>query len=348
MSSRRECRRQSLSAPRHLSSIGLAAAGDPSCSQPSQRRDDRSLLSRRQRANPRRCGQEDGSCSTEREPDGRTGQGDRRLSGNADGHFSRSACRSRAMRFATVAAALLSLLSLFAWIGSLRLDTTRFDRELKALDDFARFERGMSREVLTARTGLSRNYDALVRMTEAYEKALDRLREVAAEGPAEGSAVAVLAAHARRQQDLVEKFKSRNAMLQNSFAYFGMFNAALAESNNAPVAGAANQLSAAMLHLTMDTSSSSAREVQEAMSQLAALQGPSSDTQSIRAVLAHGGMLHDLLPATDSILKMLMAEATTREQDALSSLIAQRQRTAKASAGRYGFLLYVASLGLLG
>ena len=143
------------------------------------------------------------------------------------------------MRFATVAAVLLSLLSLLAWLSSLSLDATRFDRELKALDDFTRYERGMSREVLTARAGLSRNYDSLVRMTEAYDKALERLREVAAEGPAEAAAFDVLAARARTQEELVEKFKSRNAMLQNSFAYFGMFNAALEESNNAPVAGAA-------------------------------------------------------------------------------------------------------------
>ena len=217
------------------------------------------------------------------------------------------------MKFATVAAVLLSLLSLLAWLSSLSLDTARFDRELKALDDFTRHERGMSREVLTARAGLSRNYDSLVRMTVSYDKALERLREVAAEGPQEAAVFDVLVARARTQEDLVEKFKSRNAMLQNSFAYFGMFNAALAESNNAPVAGAANQLSAAMLHLTMDTSPSSARGAQEAMSQLAALQGPSSDIQSIQAVLAHGGMLHDLLPAIDGILKTMMTEASPRE-----------------------------------
>jgi signal transduction histidine kinase len=252
------------------------------------------------------------------------------------------------VKYATSAAILLLLLSLLAWLSSLSLDTTRFDRELKALDDFTRFERGMNREVLTARTGLSRNYDALVRMTEAYDRALERLREVAEEGPNERAAFEALAGRARGQQDLVEKFKSRNALLQNSFAYFGMFNAALAESKNAPVAGAANQLSAAMLHLTLDTSSSSAREVQEAMSQLAALRDPSSEVQTIQAVLAHGGMLHDVLPATDAILKALIEEASTREQDKLRSLIEERRRTAKASAGRYNFLLYVASLGLLG
>jgi signal transduction histidine kinase len=252
------------------------------------------------------------------------------------------------VRFTAVAAVLLFLLSLLAYLSILGLDTTRFDRELKALDDFARFERGMSREVLTARNGLSRNYDALVRMTRSYEKSLRRLREVAAEGPAEAAAFEVLAARANRQQDLIETFKSKNAMLQNSFAYFGMFNVALAQSSDAPVASAANQLSAAMLHLTLRTSPNSARDVQEAMSHLAALQPPPRDAQAIQAVLAHGGLLHDLLPATDGLLKALMAEASTRELDTLRSLIAQRQQAAREAAGRYSFLLYVASLGLLG
>jgi signal transduction histidine kinase len=252
------------------------------------------------------------------------------------------------MKYGTIAAVLLLVLSLLAWLSSLSLDTTRFDRELKALDDFGRHERGMGREVLTARTGLSRNYDSLVRMTEAYDRALERLREVTGEGPDERAAFDVLVARASGQEDLVERFKSRNAMLQNSFAYFGMFNATLAESKDAPVAGAANQLSAAMLHLTLDTSSSTARAVQEAMSQLAALQRPLSEAQTIQSVLAHGSMLHDLLPATDAILKAMIQEASTREQDTLRSLIEQRRRTAKASASRYNFLLYVASLGLLG
>src|SRR5262249_51979580 len=158
--------------------------------------------------------------------------------------FSRQTCRSASMRFATVAAGVLFLLSLLAWLSSLRSDSARFDRELQALDDFTRYERGMNREALTARAGLSRNYDLLVRTTDAYEKSLDRLREVASEGLDERAAFQVLADRARRQEDLIEKFKSSNAMLQNSLAYFGVFNAHLAASRNVPIATAANQLSA--------------------------------------------------------------------------------------------------------
>ena len=61
-------------------------------------------------------------------------------------------------------------------------------------------------------------------------------------------------------------------MLQNSFAYFGMFSARLAASDRAPVVAAATTLSAAMLHLTLDTSPAAAREVKDRLKELARLQ----------------------------------------------------------------------------
>ena len=63
------------------------------------------------------------------------------------------------------------LLLLLTWLllSGLNLNSTRFDQQIEALDRFSRFERALNREVLTARAGLSRNYDALARLTDAYE-----------------------------------------------------------------------------------------------------------------------------------------------------------------------------------
>jgi hypothetical protein len=127
----------------------------------------------------------------------------------------------------------------------------------------------LNREVLTARAGLSRNYDALARMTDAYAESLDRLREAAGTDSEESAAIEVLAAGADRQQNFVEQFKSRNALLRNSFAYFGMFSVRLAASDDRPVAAAASTLSSAMLHLTLDTSPDAVREVKDRLEQLA-------------------------------------------------------------------------------
>jgi signal transduction histidine kinase len=253
------------------------------------------------------------------------------------------------MKIAPVTIVVLSGLLLLTWLlmNGLNLNSARYDRELRALDEFSRLERGLNREVLTARAGLSRNYDALARMTDAYAQSLDRLREAAGSDSEERAAIEVLATRARRQQDLIEKFKSRNALLRNSFAYFGIFSARLAASDNRAVVAVATTLSAAMLHLTLDTSPAAAREVKDRLEQLAHLQSPPDDANSIQAALAHGGILHDLLPGTDAVLKALIAEASIREQDVVHSAIVKRQLAARAKARQYRLLLYAASLMLL-
>ncbi len=254
------------------------------------------------------------------------------------------------MRMTPVVVLVSFLLLLLTWLllSGLNLNSTRFDGELRALDDFSRFERGLNREVLAARVGLSRSYDAVVGIADAYDESLNRLREAAGSDSEESAAIEALAARARQQQDLIEQFKSRNALLQNSFAYFGIFSARLAASDNRPVVAVASTLAAAMLHLTLDTSQVAARDVQDRLEQLARLQSPPGDAESIQAAIAHGGVLRDLLPATDAVLKALNAAASTREQDAVHSLIMKRQLAARASARLYRLLLYATSLMLLG
>ena len=242
------------------------------------------------------------------------------------------------------------LLLLLTWLLTcgLNLNSARYDRELRALDDFSRLERGLNREVLTARVGLSRNYDAIVRMTVLLNSALDRLRDAAGEGAEECIAIEALAARATQQEELIERFKSRNALLQNSFAYFGMLSARLAASDHPTLVAVATKLSTAMLRLTLDTSQAAASEVQDRLNELAALQPPPGDADSIQAAIAHGGVLHDLLPLTDAVLKALIATAGNPEQDVVRSLIVKRQLAARASARRYRVFLYATSLTLLG
>jgi signal transduction histidine kinase len=254
------------------------------------------------------------------------------------------------MRMTRIAVIVPVFLALLTWhlVNGMDLNSARFDRELRALDDFARLERGLNREVLAVRAGLSRNYDALARMADAYDDSLNRLREAAGSGSEEGAAIEVLAARAIRQQDLIERFKSRNALLRNSFAYFGIFSSRLAASDHMPVVAVTTTLAAAMLHLTLDTSPAAAREVKDQLERLARLQSPPGDAESIQAAIAHGGVLHDLLPATDAVLKALIAAASSREQDVVRSLIMKRQLAARASASRYRLFLYATSLLLLG
>jgi signal transduction histidine kinase len=253
------------------------------------------------------------------------------------------------MKRAPTVASVLFVLALLTWLllNGLNVNSARYDSQLEALGDFTRFERGMTREVLTARTGLSRNYDGLAQMVNAYDDALMRLRETAGLDVEQTKAIDVLTARAARQEDLIERFKSRNALLQNSFAYFGLFSDKLGTSDNRPLVTAASALAAAMLRLTLDTSSVAARQVQDRLEELAQLQAPPAEAGTVRALLTHGQMLHDLLPDIDTILKTLVADSNNREQDAMLTVILKRQLAARASARRTRLLQYITSLMLL-
>jgi len=254
------------------------------------------------------------------------------------------------MRVTPVSLMVPTLLLLLTWLlmSGLNLNSARYDRELAAFHEFERLERGLNREVLTARVGLSRNYDALVRATDGLDSSLDVLRQAAGAGSGESAAIEALAAGAAREQELVEQFKTRNALLQNSFAYFGVLNSRLAASDDRALAAIATRLSAAMLRLTLDISQATAREVQDRLNELAALQSPPGEADFIHGTIAHGGLLRDLLPSTDTVLKELIALANDPKQDGVRLLIVKRQLAARAVARRYRLFLYATSLTLLG
>jgi len=247
--------------------------------------------------------------------------------------------------FATIA--VLFLLLTWLLLSGLNLNSTLFDREVRALDEYTKNDRALHREVLTARAGLSRNYDAIVKRTQGVTASLDRLRS-AAEGDREQLAVIDrLTARAGRQEELVEKFKTQNAMLQNSLAYFGLLSSRLAASDGeGQVVASTITLSAAMLHLTLDTSPAAAGDVQERLEELAAVPHV-NDHDSIQALLSHGRILHALLPATDVVMKALFAGLGDPEQEVLRGLVVKRQLAARATARNYRLLLYVTSLLLL-
>ncbi|MBR0709833.1 two-component system VirA-like sensor kinase [Bradyrhizobium liaoningense] len=253
------------------------------------------------------------------------------------------------MKSAPAVVSVAFVLALLTWLllNGLNVNSARYDSQLEALGDFTRFERGMTREVLTARAGLSRNYDALVQMVNAYDDALTRLRDTAGLDVEQARAIDVLSARADRQESLIERFKSRNALLQNSFAYFGLFSDKLAESDSRPLVTAASALAAGMLRLTLDTSDAAARQVEDRLEELAQLQAPAAEKDSVRALLTHGQMLHDLLPDIDTILKALVADSNNREQDAMLAVILKRQHAARASARKTRLLQYITSLLLL-
>src|SRR6202790_3398004 len=248
----------------------------------------------------------------------------------------------------TPAAAIVSLLVLLLTWLSLRAinpEAELFDLAFAALDRFAMLESALYRDVFTARAGTLRNYDPLVREINELHESLSRLRETAAIDSETTAALDQLVASVDQQEELVERFKSDNALLHNSLAVFGRFSVRPVSSDLGPTISAA---AAAMLHLTLDTSSAAARDVQDRLDKLGNRARSSGDSESVEALLAHGRLLHDLLPAVDNTLTAMRALPRNRDQDSLRAMILMRQGISRTTARQYRRLLYGTSLLLVG
>jgi signal transduction histidine kinase len=255
------------------------------------------------------------------------------------------------MRVMPAATAVPLVLGLLTWLSfrAINTDEERFDRALGALDRFALVESALQRDVLSARAGMLRNYDPLVREVNALDELLGRLRVAAAADAEEAAAVDRLAASLHRQEELTEQFKSNNALLQNSLAHFRLFSTRLSEADGSqPLAPAVSALVAAMLQLTLDTSPAAAREVADRLNELFPQPFSPGDADSVRALLAHGRLLHDLLPTTDTVLKALIEKPSKRQQEAVRTLVLARQAVSRTTAREFRLLLYLTSLLLLG
>jgi signal transduction histidine kinase len=247
-------------------------------------------------------------------------------------------------------AAMLLLLALLTGLllRGMEPDAELFDGALAALDRFAAGEAALQRDVLRARAGMLRNYDPLVRDTDSLDHALGQLMQVAAAYPGTRPAVEQLSSSLGWQQDLVEQFKSDNALLQNSLAYFKLFSTQVMTSGlDGPAVRATGALASATLNMLLDTSPAAAREVADHLDRLAAQSSP-GDGDTTKALVAHGRLLHDVLPGIDATLKLLLQMPDEREVDAVRSAILALQNASRESARSFRFILYGVSILLLG
>jgi signal transduction histidine kinase len=256
------------------------------------------------------------------------------------------------MKRTLAAAAIPLVILLLTWLSQRAADTKAdlFDHALTALDRLSMAESALHRDVLSARTGMLRDYDPLVQDVNAVDASLDRLRRTAPVDTATTAVVDRLAASITRQEEMVEQFKSENALLQNSLAHFGRFSSSIGMNDQiGPVVPtAATLLAAAVLRLTLDTSPMTVRGVQDRLDELANSPLPPADMDAVRALLAHGQLLHDLLPETDRILKAMSAMPRKHDQAALRALIVADEAASRRVASHFRLLLYAASLLLVG
>jgi signal transduction histidine kinase/CheY-like chemotaxis protein len=243
------------------------------------------------------------------------------------------------------------LLALLTWLLLRGIDTNAqaYALTLRAFDDYALAEASLHRDVLQARAGLLRDYDAFESAARAMDDAVGRLRSYARTGGLDARPVDRLAEAVIEQEELMERFKTSNALLQNSLSYVGLLSTSPAFlAHDAQLAPATGALAAAILHLARDTSSEALTALQERIDQFAEKAptvGPEAEVA--RAMLAHARLLYDQLPAVDATLRAFIAVPSARALEETRAIFSSHRSTVEAGEQRFRLLLYLVSLLLL-
>jgi signal transduction histidine kinase/CheY-like chemotaxis protein len=246
-----------------------------------------------------------------------------------------------------------TLLLLLTWLlmrGS-NPEVQRIEDAFHALDRLAIAQSALQRDVLRARSGLLRNYDPLVAEIAASRDAANMLHWEMGKDETVAQRLNELGETLDEQEDLVERFKSTNALLQNSLTYFGVFSTWLNtyREDHQPASPLVGALAVAVLHLTLDASPAATREVGLLLNYLADQSSPDDgQAATIARLIAHGRMLHRLLPEMDRLLKAMAVVPIEQRRDSVRSAVAVHQRVAETSAQRHRLSLYGVSLALLG
>ena len=200
-----------------------------------------------------------------------------------------------------------------------------------------------------ARAGLLQDYDPVNAAMAQIDSAVVRLRSEALKDGLDAAPVDRLAAASRQEDELTERFKTDNALLRNSLSYVGLLstNPDFVERNPL-LAKPIGALAAAILQLTLDSSTPSRQAVQDSLAELAEqtpVEGP--DEGPAQAFIAHARLLENLLPSADDTVKALFAVPTRPPLEETHALFSDRHMAAEASAQRFRLLLYATSLLLV-
>lgn len=224
------------------------------------------------------------------------------------------------------------------------------ERRLQALDAITLHQATLHRDVLRARTGLLRNYDPLVAEIEALRRAAAGLDGASRGGPANvGEQIGQLVAEINTEESLLDRFKSANALLQNSLSYFAHVSARLGalSGDDAPISVAVGTLANAMFRFVGAPSDETAAAVASALYRIDgfALSGPVRP--DAEALTAHGWLIVTALPTVDETMGRLLSDRLSAQAQSLQDHLLADYRRTEAQATVFRVLLYLTALALL-
>ncbi|ORE96804.1 two-component VirA-like sensor kinase [Stappia sp. 22II-S9-Z10] len=244
-----------------------------------------------------------------------------------------------------VGATLILLAASWGWLQSIRANERASAHAMAAFDAFVTAENDLHRAVLSARAGSLRHYDPLVRALDAMLRAQDRLRRTTPARDLFIRAADALGPRIEAEEALVERFKSTNALLHNSLAYFSRLSEDL-DAAATPAARKADGIATAVLHIIVDPSPASLAQLDAEIARIEPIHPERHP--GLPALITHARQLRLLLPEMEETLAALTDLGTANGLAPARNALLFRQASIAASADAARFLLYAIALTLVG
>ncbi|MBO1073687.1 DAHL domain-containing protein [Roseomonas marmotae] len=220
-------------------------------------------------------------------------------------------------------------------------DEIRHERVLGALRTIDLMNASLQRDVLRARAGLLSDYDPL----SAMSSTLDRQAELlASEVPELRTQTAALRSALEEQNDRLERFKTQNALVQNSRRVFERAVREIIGPGGGMADGAAEviRLATSVLRLTSDPPSALPAEVMTAARHLATL----PEAERYATLIAHARVIATALPAVNASLKALQEGPVVQPAQQFHEAYLQAYGRISARARMFRLALYSAAIAL--
>jgi signal transduction histidine kinase len=210
----------------------------------------------------------------------------------------------------------------------------------------------LQRDVLRARSGILRNYDPLSDAAHSLEKQAAALAREAESGllwsdPQLMEQAEALRGAVMEQEELVERFKTQNALLHNSLRVFNRLMSDLAPPGQGPLDAASTaiyRLAAAMVRFLSDPESEAADELQSAAGNVEQLR----PLERHASLVAHARMIGATLPIVDAMTFRLQVTATAGRAQTVRDSYLATYSTMEAWARGFRIALYGVAIGLAG
>lgn len=185
----------------------------------------------------------------------------------------------------------------------------------------------LQRDVLRARAGLLPSYDGLVSSVVNLRRSVDGLSDLFAAPQFSGETklntlLAELMTGIDQDETLVESFKTRNALLQNSIGVFGQTLTSLHETEDLAVARALTRvgdLSNLMMRFSTSHDDLLKNRILSKLEQLGRYDTQAHKLESFGTIIVHAKMILVVLPRVDAKISAIQASATPMRAGELQS-----------------------------